>query len=127
MRDGVAVAVLAVAVVGAAGWVGVATTDLPAGQAPNASFEVSDLENGTVVVEHVGGEPLSADSLRLLVYEDRRVLPDRTVHASAWDEHGHVRPGDRRRLADRRFEPDQRLVVRWFGEPGQTNLAEARL
>ncbi len=127
MRDGVAIVVLAVAVVGVAGWLGMATTDLPADRAPNASFTVSELDDGSVVVEHAAGEPIEADSVRLLVYEDRRVLPDRTVHASTWGEDGPVRPGDRRRLADRRFEPGQRLVVRWFGEGGQTNLAESRL
>lgn len=127
MRDGVAVAVLAVAVVGAAAWFGTATMEAPPGQTPNASFAVSELDDDTLVVEHADGVPVSADSLRLLVYEDRRVLPDRTVHASRWGENGTVRPGDARRLRDRRFEPGQRLVVRWYGEDRQATLAERRL
>ena len=74
---------------------GYVTADLPAEDAPEASFEASDLENGTVAVEHVGSEPV--EGLRVLVYEDPR------------------------------FESGQRLVVRWFGGDGRTNLAEERL
>lgn len=127
MRDGVALVVLAVAAVAATAWFGMMATDLRADRVPNASFDVNHFENGTVVVEHAGGEPLDADSVRLLVYEDRRVLPDRTVHGSHWDETGTVRPGDRRRLEDRRIEAGHRLVVRWFGVDGQAKLAEVRL
>jgi len=127
MRDGLAVAVLALAVVGAAAWFGMATTEVPAGQTPNASFTVTDLENDTLVVEHAAGDAVAADTLRVLVYEDRRVLPDRTVHASDWGRNGSVRPGDTRRLRDRRFESGQRLVVRWYGEAGQATLSERRI
>ena len=125
MRDGVAVAVLLGAVLAGGAYLGTATMDLPTDAAPNATFAVGELDGETVVVEHAGGEPLEPGSVRLLVYEDRRWLPDRTVHASNWE--GRVGPGDRRRLEDRRFEPGQRLVVRWFGEDGQANLEEARI
>ena len=81
MRDGVALAVLAVAALGTAAGLGHVATDLPSGAAPNATFEATGLESGTVTVEHAGGEPV--EGLRVLVYEDRRVLPDRTVHATA--------------------------------------------
>lgn len=127
MRDGAALAVLAVLVVGAGIGLAVTTTDLPADRSPDATFDVRESGEDAVVVEHVGGDTLSADAVRLLVYEDRRFLPDRTVHASTWGEAGRVRPGDRRRLQDRRFATGQRLVVRWYGEAGQANLAEARL
>jgi hypothetical protein len=127
VRDGVALAVLAVAVAGADVWVGVTTTDLPPSAAPNATFDVSAPDDGTVVVEHAGGEPVPADAVRLLVYDERRLLPDRTVHASTWADAGRIRPGDRRRLEDPRFEPGQRVVVRWFGPDGQATLTGARL
>jgi len=125
VRDGAAVAVLAVALLAGGVYLGAATTDLSAAAAPNATFVVSDLDGETAVVEHAGGEPVETGSVRLLVYDDRSGVPDRTVHASNCD--GTVRPGDRRRLEDRRFDPDQRLVVRWFGEGGRTNLEEARI
>lgn len=126
MRDGVAVAVLAVALLGAGGWFAATTTDVPRDAAPNATFSVSDLDGQTVVVEHAGGEPVAGESIRVLVYEER-LLPDRTVHASTWKDNGTVRPGERLRLEDPRLEPGHRLVVRWFGEKGETNLASARL
>ncbi len=124
MRDGVAAVVLVVALVGSVAGFGVVTSELSAETTPEATFAVSDLDDGRVVVEHAGGEPLAA-TVRILVYDERRVLPDRTVHASNWN--GTIRPGERRRLADPRFEPGQRLVVRWYGGDGQANLASARL
>ncbi|WP_254839816.1 type IV pilin N-terminal domain-containing protein [Natronomonas marina] len=126
MRDGVAVAVLAVAFLGVGVWFATTTTDLPSEAAPNATFSVNDLDDGTVAVEHAGGEPLDGDAVRVLVYEDR-LLPDRTVHASTWAENGTVGPGDRLRIEDPRIESGHRVVVRWFGENGQANLAETRL
>ena len=125
MRDGVALAVLAVVALGTAAGLGYVTTDLPPGVAPDASFEATGLENGTVTVEHAGGEPV--EGLRVLVYEDRRFLPDRTVHATAWGVESPVRPGEEIELEDPRFEPGQRLVVRWFGDDGQANLSEQRI
>ena len=125
MRDAVAVVVIAVAALGVVVGLGYVTADLPAEDAPEASFEASDLENGTVAVEHVGSEPV--EGLRILIYEDRRFLPDRTVHAAAWGVETPVRPGERLKLEDPHFESGQRLVVRWFGGDGRTNLAEERL
>ena len=125
MRDGVAVAVLAVAALGTAAGLGYVTMDLSPGAAPDASFEATGLENATVTVEHAGGEPV--EGLRVLVYEDRRLLPDRTVHATAWGVESPVRPGEEIELEDPRFEPGQRLVVRWFGDDGQANLSERRI
>ena len=122
MRDGVALAVLTVAALGTAAGLGYVTTDLPSRAAPDASFEATDLENGTVTVEHAGGKPV--EGLRVLVYEDRRFLPDRTVHATAWGVESPVRPGEKIELEDPRFESGQRLVVRWFGDDGQANLFE---
>ena len=125
MRDGVALAVLAVAALGTAAGLGYVTTDLPSRAAPDASFEATGLENGSVTVEHAGGEPV--EGLRVLVYEDRRFLPDRTVHATAWGVESPVRPGEKIELEDPRFESGQRLVVRWFGDDGQANLFEQRI
>ena len=125
MRDGVAVAVLAVIALGTAAGLGYVTTDLPPEAAPDASFEATNLENGTVTVEHAGGEPV--EGLRVLVYGDRQFLPDRTVHATAWGVESPVRPGEEIELEDPRFESGQRLVVRWFGDDGQANLFEQRI
>ena len=125
MRDGVAVAVLLGAVLAGGVYLGTATTDLPTDAAPNATFAVGELDGETVVVEHAGGEPV--EGLRVLVYEDRRVLPDRTVHATAWGVESPVRPGEEVELEDPRFESGQRLVVRWFGDDGQANLSEQRI
>jgi hypothetical protein len=125
VRDGVALAVLVVVALGTAAGLGYVTTDLPPGAAPDASFEATGLENGTVTVEHAGGEPV--EGLRVLVYEDRRFLPDRTVHATAWGVESPVRPGEEIELEDPRFESDQRLVVRWFGNDGQANLSEQHI
>ena len=127
MRDGVAVVVLVVAALLAAAGLGVTTTDLPLGAVPDATFEVSGLEDGTVTVEHAGGGSLGRGTVGILVYEDRPVLPDRTVLASAWGEEAPVRAGERIELEDPRFEPDQRVVVRWFGEDGRATLAEEPL
>ena len=124
MRDGVAAVVLVVALVGSVVGFGVVTSQLSAESTPEADFAVSGLDDGRVVVEHAGGESLEA-TVRVLVYEERRFLPDRTVHASDWNE--TVRPGERLRLEDPRFEPNQRLVVRWYGGDGQANLASARI
>ena len=124
MRDAIAIIALAVAALGVVASLGYVTADLPAEDAPEASFEASDLENGTVAVEHVGSEPV--EGLRVLVYEDR-FLPNRTVHAAARGVETPVRPGERLELEDPRFESRQRLVVRWFGGDGQANLAEERL
>ncbi|PSQ17696.1 hypothetical protein BRD02_03005 [Halobacteriales archaeon QS_8_69_73] len=124
MRDGVAAVVFVVALVGSVAGFGAVTSQLSADSTPDADFAVSSLDDGRVVVEHVGGEPLEA-TVRIIVYEERRFLPDRTVHASGWN--GTVRPGKRLRLEDQRFEPGQRLVIRWYGGDGQANLASARL
>jgi hypothetical protein len=124
VRDGVAAVVFVVALVGSVAGFGAVTSQLSADSTPDADFAVSSLDDGRVIVEHVGGEPLEA-TVRVLVYEERRFLPDRTVHASDWN--GTVRPGERLRLEDPRFEPGQRLVVRWYGGDGQANLASARL
>ena len=125
MRDGVALVALVVVALGTAAGLGHVTTDLPPGAAPDASFEATGLENGTVTVKHVSSEPV--EGLRVLVYEDRRFLPDRTVHAAAWGVETPVRPGERLKLEDPHFESGQRLVVRWFGGDGRANLAEERL
>jgi hypothetical protein len=73
VRDAVAVIVLAVAALGVVAGLGYVTADLPAEAAPEASFEASDLENGTVVVEHVGSEPV--EGLRVLIYRLSRRMP----------------------------------------------------
>ena len=124
MRDGVAAAVLVAALVGSVAGFGIVTSQLSVESAPAADFAVSDLDDGQVVVEHTGGRSLDA-TVRVLVYEERWFLPDRTVHASNWN--GTVRPGERLRLEDPRFEPGQRLVVRWYDGDGQANLASARI
>ena len=128
MRDRTAAAVLILLAVAAlAGWQ-VLTADLAADGAPNATFTVEgDPADGELVVAHGGGEVLASGSVRVLVYEERPLLPDRTVHGSTWEAAGGVGPGDRLVLEDRRFAPGQRLVVRWFGESGRSNLQEARL
>ena len=102
-------------------------SDPPPAATPNATFEVTDLDDDTVVVAHAGGAPVDADAVRILVPEERRLLPDRTVHGSTWAAPGRIRQGDRRRLEDPRFEPGQRLIVRWFGPDGQATLSEGWL
>ena len=128
MRDRTALAVLLAALVLAvAGWQ-VASTELAADDPPDATFSVSgDAAGGELVVEHDGGPALAPGSVRVLVYEERRVLPDRTVHGSTWDDGAAIGPGDRLVLEDPRFEPGQRLVVRWYGDGGQATLSETRL
>ena len=126
MRDRTAAAVLLfLAVVALAGGQ-LLPADLAADEAPDATFAVDGDAEG-LVVEHAGGEPLESGTVRVLVYEERRLLPDRTVHGSTWDAGADVGPGDRLVLEDPRFAPGQRLVVRWYGEGGRANLHEARL
>lgn len=129
MRDRAAIAVLAVVVAVAVGGSWFLTADLPAAEAPNADFEVTgDAAAGEVAVEHVEGKSIPSASLRILVYEDRPVLPDRTVHGTIWEsDTGVIQPGDRIELEDPRFESGQRLVVRWFGDDGRANLHETVL
>ena len=129
MRDRTAIAVLFIALAAAGGGFWALTAELPASEAPNANFTVDgDPDAGTLTVEHAGGETLESGSVRVLVYEDRPIVPDRTVHGTIWEtDTGVVQPGDRVELEDRRFAPDQRLVVRWFGDDGQANLHETEL
>jgi hypothetical protein len=117
---------LAVAAV-AGGWY--LTAGLSAEEPPDASFEVTgDVAAGELVVEHAGGDPIASGALRILVYEDRPIVPDRTVHGTIWETNrGPVAPGDRIELEDPRFESGQRVVVRWFGDDGQANLYETRI
>ena len=105
------------------------TTDLPAERAPDATFEIDgDPAADELTVEHAGGESLSSGSLRILVYEDRPIVPDRTVHGTLWEtDTGWIQPGNRIELEDQRFAPGQRVVVRWFGEAGQANLETATI
>jgi hypothetical protein len=126
MRDRTAVAALLIGLAAAAGggWFFVATLSTDA--VPEADFEVTaDAEANELTVEHAGGETITSGSLRILVYEDRPAVPDRTVHGTVWEtETGVVQPGDRIELEDRRFEPGQRVVLRWFGESGQAVVRE---
>jgi hypothetical protein len=98
-------------------------------ETPDATFEIDgDPGADELVVEHAGGASVESGSLRVLVYEDRPVVPDRTVHGSVWEsDTGYLQPGARIELSDPRFEPGQRVVVRWFGDAGQANLHEATL
>jgi hypothetical protein len=127
VRDRTAIAVVLLGLAVAAGGAYVLTTDLPEEAAPDADFEVSgDPAAGELVVEHAGGTSVSSGSLRILVYEDRPLVPDRAVHGTVWEaETGLVRPGDRIELEDRRFESGQRVAIRWFGDAGQATLDEA--
>jgi len=129
MRDRTAIAVLCVVFAVAIGGYWFLTADLPAEDAPDADFEVTgDAVAGELTVEHVGGQSVSSESLRILVYEDQPILPDRTVHGTVWEnETGVIQPGDRIELEDPRFEPGQRLVVRWFGDGGQANLHDTAI
>ena len=126
MRDRTAAAVLLLLAVVVLAGGQLLTADLAAEAAPNATFTVDGDADG-LVVEHAGGEPLESGTVRVLVYEERRLLPDRTVHGTTWDAGTAVESGDRLVLEDPRFAPGQRLVVRWYGEGGQANLHEARL
>ncbi|MFO7927983.1 type IV pilin N-terminal domain-containing protein [Natronomonas sp.] len=129
MRDSTAAAVLFVAVAAAVGGLWVVTTDLPAEETPNATFEVtSDASTDELTVEHAGGDSVATESLRILVYEDRPIVPDRPVHGSVWEtETGQIQPGDRIELEDQRFEGGQRLAVRWFGDDGQATIYETTI
>lgn len=126
MRDRTAVAallfLLAVAGIGLYSL----TNDLPAESAPDATFEIEgDPAADELAVEHAGGASLESGSLRILVYEDRPIVPDRPVHGTIWEtDTGLIQPGNRIELEDPRFKPGQRVVVRWFGEAGQANLYE---
>ncbi len=104
------------------------TSDIPQSAAPDAEFDVEgDATPGALVVEYAGGESLSSGSLRILVYEDRPIVPDRPVHGTIWEtETGSIQPGNRLELEDPRFEPRQRIVVRWFGDDGRANLHESK-
>ena len=128
MRDRVALGALLVVALAVLGGLWVQTTDLPADAAPEASFDAAaDADADRLTVEHAGGEALPSGSIRVLVYEDRPVLPDRTVHGTVWEtDAGAVVPGDRLELEDPRFEPGHRVVVRWFGDDGAVNLHESR-
>ena len=129
MRDRTAVALFVTASVVAVVGFSVLTADVPSEDAPDVTFAVeTDAAAGELVVEHAAGEALDPGSLRILVYEDRAILPDRTVHGTVWDDGpGTIRPGDRIELEDRRFEPGQRVVVRWFGDAGQATLYETTM
>ena len=129
MRDRTAAATLLVVAAVALGWLYVGTVDLPAEEAPEADFEVDgDPGEGELVVEFTGGDRLESGSLAVLVYEDRTLLPDRTVHRSTWEAEGaYIDDGDRLELEDPRLEPGQRLVVRYYGDDGQANLFETVL
>lgn len=123
MDDRVGYAVFVFAALAAGLWFYTATLSAPPGAAPDATFEVeTDLENDTLVVEHAEGEPFESGRLAVLVYEDRPVVPDRTVHRTTWETRRLIQPGDRLELEDPRLESGHRLVVRWFGEEGQTNV-----
>ncbi|QLD85311.1 type IV pilin N-terminal domain-containing protein [Natronomonas halophila] len=128
MRRVPAVALLLVVVAAVGLWLLPAFLQAPPEAVPNASFDVSgDPTEDRLVVEHAGGETFESGELAVLVYEDRPVVPDRTVHRTTWETNTTVRPGDRLELEDTRFEPKQRVVVRWFGEAGQANLHETVL
>lgn len=129
MRDRTTFAFLLVVLLAAAGGVWVLTDDLPDEDVPDATFEVAgDVESGELIVEHADGESFESESLRVLVYEDRPVVPDRTVHGTIWEtETGVIQPGDRIELDDPRFESGQRIVIRWFGDGGQANVYETTI
>ncbi len=126
MRDRIAVAVLVVVLLAIAAGFYVSTDDLPAEQTPDVTFEIeTDPDTGELTVEHVDGEALSSGSVRVLVYEDRPIVPDRTVHGTLWEtDTGSIQSGDRLELEEPRLEAGQRVVIRWFGEDGQANLDE---
>jgi hypothetical protein len=128
MRRAPAVALLLVAAAAVGLWLLPAVLQAPPEAVPNASFEVSgDSAADRLVVEHAGGEAFDSGQLAIIVYADRPVVPDRTIHRTTWETNTTVRPGDRLELEDPRFEPGQRVVVRWFGEAGQANLHETAL
>lgn len=102
------------------------SVDGPPDEVPDTTFDVSGSpDDGRLIVEHGGGDTLESGTIRVLVYEDRSLLPDRTIHGSTWEVEGpYIQPGDRIVLEDPRFESGQRLVVRWFGPDGQANVHE---
>jgi len=126
VRDRIAFAVLLFALLAVVAGFYISTGDLPAEDAPDATFEVeADLGAGELAVEHAGGESLPSGSIRVLVYEDRPLVPDRTVHGTIWETDTElIQPGNRIELEDPRFDAGQRVVVRWFGDDGQANLHE---
>lgn len=129
MRDRTALAALLFAAALVAVGFSLSTSELPASATPDASFEIeSDASAGELAVEHAGGESLPSGSIRVLVYEDRPIVPDRTVHGTLWETDSElILPGDRLELEDPRFAPGQRVVVRWFGDDGQANLRESTI
>lgn len=129
MRDSTAIAVLFVGLIVAAGGSWILTAELSADDPPDATFEVAgDAAAGELTVEHAGGDAVATESLRILVYEDRPIVPNRTVHATIWEtETGLIQPDDRIELDDPRFEDGQRLVVRWFGDDGQASIYETSI
>ena len=129
MRDRIAFAFLLFVLLAAAGGIWLLTDDLPDENVPDATFEVAgDAESGELIVEHADGESFESESLRVLVYEDRPVIPDRTVHGTIWEtETGVIQPGDRIELDDPRFESGQRVVIRWFGDGGQANVYDTTI
>ncbi|WP_336134894.1 hypothetical protein [Natronomonas amylolytica] len=128
MRRASAVALVLIAVVAAGLWLLPAFLRAPPEAVPDASFDVSsDPAEDSLVVEYADGDAFESGELAVIVYEDRPVVPDRTVHRTTWETNTTVRPGDRLELDDPRFEAGQRVVVRWFGEAGQANLYESRL
>ncbi|TKR25189.1 type IV pilin [Natronomonas salsuginis] len=129
MRDSTAIAAVLVAVAAVVTGLWFVTAELSADDPPDAMFEVmGDASAGELTVQHVGGDSVGSESLRILVYEDRPIVPDRTVHGTIWEtETGLIRPDNRITLEDRRFEPGQRLVVRWFGDDGQESIYETTI
>jgi hypothetical protein len=129
VRDSTAIAAVLVAVAAVVTGLWFVTAELSADDPPDATFEVTgDAAAGELTVEHAGGDSVASESLRILVYEDRPIAPDRPVHGTIWvTETGLIRPDDRIALEDRRFEPGQRLVVRWFGDDGQASIYETRI
>lgn len=127
MRDRTAVAILLVVAVVALVGFNLVTSDLPESAVPDAQFEAT-YDGEELVVEHAGGESFESESLRILVYEDRPLVPDRTVHGTIWEADGQlIQSGDSITLEDPRFETGQRLVVRWFDDSGQANVHESEL
>lgn len=128
MRRVPAVVLLLVVVAAVGLWLLPAFLQAPPEAVPNASFDVTgDPAEDRLVVEYTDGGGFDSGELAVLVYEDRPVVPDRTVHRTTWQTNTTVRPGDRLELEDPRFEPGQRVVIRWFGEDGQANLHESKL
>lgn len=128
MRDRTAGTILiGVLVLCVAAWY-VMPSELSDDAVPNATFTVDGEIGGDVFVEHAGGGSFESGSIRVLVYENRPVIPDRTVHGTTWRQNdSRIWPGDRLVLTDPRFEAGQRVVVRWYGDDGQAVLHETWL